>query len=376
MRLFKLHALHSLTLIVAVLLSAASLPLTGASVSAQNTAVLDGKLIYITESNRETSFFDRSDQGLSHLGGILQRLGAEVLPLDWRRDIPNNADLVIIAGPTRRFEAGQVGRLWAYLNNGGSLLVLSDPLIVSEGDNGLETQLNTAIESNRGIFELTWPDLGVRGRDDIVLPNEGNTNSEVLSMSPPSQEEQSRRLAFTTGNVGAGHAVTDSIAQELVFFGARSVQYDSSIQRFRATPLIFAPDSFYGETEYSDYLDTGFAPTFSSGDTTNHTLALAAAAENPTMGTRIVVIGDLDFATNGSGLRTSPPNSSNFEHPENVQFLINAVAWLMNAETASVADLLADQSKPTRTPAPTLSLTPLSFTAEATVTATPVAESP
>ena len=148
------------------------------------------------------------------------------------------------------------------------------------------------------------------------------------------------------------HPINTGIDGSLEFFGARSIEYDASIQSFRATPLIFAPDDTYGETEYEDYLLTGFIPTYSaSADTNRHTLAIAAASENPTTNARVVVLGDLEFAINGGGFETDPPNSATFLYPNNVLFLVNAVAWLVHAEPVDASVLLSGYvTAPARTP--------------------------
>ena len=82
------------------------------------------------------------------------------------------------------------------------------------------------------------------------------------------------------------------------------------------TPLVFSPSTFYGETDYAQYLKDGTFDFNIGLDTTRGPLPLAASFSNDRTSSRIVVIGDREFATNGYGLRTSPPNSAAFVYPE------------------------------------------------------------
>ena len=82
---------------------------------------LEGYTIYFTDSNGEASPFDRSQFGISRLGGLLWQLGAKVETLNMSGAIPEDADLIVIVGPNndlfadaseqkRRFHKAQKGR--------------------------------------------------------------------------------------------------------------------------------------------------------------------------------------------------------------------------------------------------------------------------
>ena len=84
---------------------------------------------------------------------------------------------------------------------------------------------------------------------------------------------------------------------------------------------------------------------YTDNDTTRGPQTLAAASGLPE-GMRVVVIGDREFATNGFGLQTSPPNSPSFVYPGNVEFLLNAVAWLLEAEPVDLTLPEAEAAPP------------------------------
>ena len=71
-------------------------------------------------------------------------------------------------------------------------------------------------------------------------------------------------------------------------------------------------------------------------------------------------VGDREFATNGGGFETSPPYSGAFLYPGNVRFMLNAIAWLLDAEPVA-GEVSFPEPGPTATPTltPTPTPTPL-----------------
>jgi len=153
----------------------------------------------------------------------------------------------------------------------------------------------------------------------------------------------------------------------LAFFTARSLEVDASIQTFVTTPLVFTPSTYYGETGYAQYLTDGTFGFNIGADSTRGPLPVAAAFSNERTSSRMVVIGDREFATNGYGLRTSPPNSAAFVYPNNVHFLLNSVTWLLEKDPVVIAF-------PSPAPTATMTISPSpTFSSTSTATPTPVA---
>ena len=299
----------------------------------QSMPSLEGYHIYFTEAGGEASRFDRTDTGLSRLAGLIELQGADLYTLEWRNGVPPDADLVIIAGPTSDLTADQTAWLWAYLQQGGHVLLLAE----SPGVSGVR-----ALNSRSGLVTLLWDDMGVRPRDDVVVTENGTRFA-----SPPGDQvgrgtptptplppiEQTALLAdFITTNFNATHPILAGIEGGLAFFEARSLEVDEAPSPTQVTALVMSDSGFYGETAFLDYV-TGAPTDYNIGvDTGRSSLVLAAALENSESGTRIVVIGDRDFATNGKGLQTSPPYSASFLYPDNVRFLFNSINWLLGVE--------------------------------------------
>jgi len=322
----------------------------------QDTPRLDGMNIYFTESAKEASRFDRTGAGVSRFAGLLRMLGANLYTLEWRTGFPTDADLIVIAGPVDDLAPEQIARLWSYLNNNGRLLLLADPVVAPV----------RALPANSGLFQLMWSDMGLRARGDVAVIESSQLPAPAEGTEEASPVSTGALVAsFVAGDINADHPITAGIDGPLVLFGARSLEFDASIQSFEVTPLVYTDSGFYGESAFADYLADGGFEFNIGADTTRGPLALAAAFNNSRTNSRMVVIGDREFATNGGAFVTSPPNTASFVYPDNVRFLLNSVTWLL--ETDAV-----DLTFPTPGPTATATITP-----SPTPTATPeVAETP
>jgi hypothetical protein len=353
---WKTLLISAASVILILLVVAMSLPPV-ARVQADNILQgmprLDGFQIYFTEEAGETSRFDRTDSGLSRLAGLLELQGAELYTLEWRTGIPADADLLVIAGPAKDLTSDQTAWLWAYLQQGGRLLLMSEsPLVPGFA----------ALRSSGGLFSLMWSDMGLRARDDVVV-TEGGTRvvvplgdrvgRDTPTPTPLPLEEQPALISeLVTTNLNRQHPILSGLEGQLTFFGARSLEVDEAPRTSQVTSLVTSDSTFYGETEYADYL-SGALPEYNIGrDTTRTALVLAAVVVNIETGMRIVVIGDRDFAMNGMGLQTSPPYSASFLYPDNVRFLLNSAAWLLGVEGP------VEMSFPTPGPTATPTITP------------------
>src|SRR5690606_16653532 len=103
---------------------------------------------------------------------------------------------------------------------------------------------------------------------------------------------------FTTNNINPTNPITAGLEGDLAFFVARSLEIDASIQGFQVTPLIFTDRNYYGETNFPAYLNNGTFNFNIGNDTTQGELPLAAAFSNDSTQTRVILIGDREFATN------------------------------------------------------------------------------
>lgn len=251
--------------------------------------------IWFTSGHGEKALDNEEPGGLSDLKKALtqQDITVETVTLLERAEIPAGVRLIVIAGPTHRFTEPEVGLLHTYLERGGKVLALLDPL----EDTGLEPWL-----AKWGV---------VVGQDIVVDP--------------------ARQLPFVSA---ANLFVTEYTLHPLVekmktlatlFPLARSVRPAQTIpEGVTVSPLALTSAKGWGETQTSV---SQFE--FNEGQDLKGPVSIAVAAERtiaaqgdtPSTKARLVVIGDSDFAIN-----TQLPNVGNRD------FLLGAVYWLTEQE--------------------------------------------
>ena len=111
----------------------------------QDVPDLTGKNVYFSEGFGEASQFDRSDKGISRYASLLHLMGANLFVLDWRQNVPENVDLIVIPGPTKDLSPEAIARLWVYVEKGGHILLFADAL----DDKGNPSQ---ALKAEKGLF--------------------------------------------------------------------------------------------------------------------------------------------------------------------------------------------------------------------------------
>ena len=369
MRLRVLIFVVSVSVILLIALTLRPQESVGAAPLLQSLPSLEGINIYFTEANEEASRFNQLETGLSRFAGLLRRQGASLYTLEWRTRFPTDADLIVVAGPLTDFTPDQTARLWAYINNGGRLLLLTNP--------PAETTRGAAWTSTSGLFSLMWSDFSARARNDVVLTEALETTVEPESTEEPGTSAVTPVTRFAVSDLNAEHPVTAPLAEPVMFFTPRSIEFDASPRDYTVTVLASTDSSFYGENQYGAFLETGaidynIGSAEAGGDTARGQLTLAVALESPTTGMRIVFVGDREVATNGAGFNTSPVGSASFLHPTNVRFMMNAVAWLVDAEIIEYTfPTPGPSATPSITPSPTLTPSP---TPDVTSTPTPTPE--
>lgn len=236
------------------------------------------------------------------LAGLVDVLGQDNFELEeWSLRgadaVPEDADLVVIAGPTSSFFPSELEVLDAFLADGGRLLVMLDPVLAAGGEEGL---LETGLES--------WlAGYGVEVGDDLAL--EADRSKLVLGYGPET---------FVVDDY-TSHPVVGSLGEReipLILSVARSVGAGTAPEGARALELFRTSGDAWGETDL-----TSTAEPVPGGDDPLGPLALAVvveadngtddqvggeaaeaeapgdatdAAERP--GLRLAVIGDSDVA--------------------------------------------------------------------------------
>lgn len=269
------------------------------------------KLVYLMIGHNERPFEGEGAEGnggFAFAAEALRNENYQVKPLllAAQGGVPEDADVVVAAGPTRPFHESEHRALQRYLEEGGALLVLLDPRA--------QTDLYAQV--------ARW---GVAVGDDVVVDRVQGLFGQPTT---PFAAQY------------ADHPITAELQDAVLFHTARSVQPAAEDGAFswivRTSEQSWAERDFdrlieTGEAEYDDADLAGPVPVAVAG---TPVLGDGAAAEGQggedggdgAAEARLVVVGDSDFATNQL-----------IREFRNRDFLVNAVNWLLgDVEAISV----------------------------------------
>jgi ABC-type uncharacterized transport system involved in gliding motility auxiliary subunit len=285
--------------------------------------------ILFTAGHGELQLDDFSSRGLSALRDLLGKDNFEMeeWPLLGQAAVPEDADLVVIAGPTSTFVEPELALLRSHLDGGGRLLVMLDPILGEEG------MVETGLE---GLLA----DFGVALGDDIVV-------------DPANPLPFFGAETIFIGSYG-DHVITRPLDQAqlpvIVPLG-RSVSADqtsgleiielmrTSTEGWGETDLVNLDRVELGDADLGGPVSLGVAVEHAADEAAADALepdpaepavdgevaeAVAeeepeAASEGPKM--RLVVLGDSDLASNGQ-MQGAP----------NATFMANTMNWLVERE--------------------------------------------
>lgn len=290
--------------------------------------------IYYTKGHGERNFEDFERPGLGGLASAIKRANYKVLPLDLlkKKQVPEDCDLLFIAGPTKSFSTEETNYIRDYLGTtarlvdekgelkDGKLLVMLEPALGSNTTSGLKALLG---------------EYGIMVRDDTVVYNK--VNLPLFGMQTVSE-------IYVSDKKYPDHEITqDMRSLTTLFFGSCVVSAAplTDSMAFGAKPLAEAPDSSWGETE----VGVQKKPKYNQDVDVSAPITLAVASElrdapkNPQAdlhtpphasklyenmgkkGARVVVFGDVDFAANAFA-----------NNPGNRDLVLNSISWLARKE--------------------------------------------
>ncbi|MEM7757751.1 MAG: Gldg family protein [Cyanobacteria bacterium P01_A01_bin.40] len=243
--------------------------------------------IYFLQGHGEASL-DLVEGGLAQATKNLEDKGNNVQTLNLASQgaIPDDADLIVIAGATRKLLVAEVTILQQYLQAGGNLLLL----LVPNTDIGI-----TPITQNWGI-EL-----------DQRLIVDGSGSGSVMGFGP----------AVAIINNYGEHPITASFRNGISLFPEVrpiKVQAKTSIT---SVPLAISNRQTWAESNLRDEQISFDAAQDIPGPLD---VAIALSREQP-QPSRIVVFGSATFATNGW-----------FEQQLNGDLVLNSISWLVGED--------------------------------------------
>lgn len=242
------------------------------------------KTLYFTSGHGEGSITADTQYDYNKLSIKLENLGYKVrdIFLPQLRNVPEDCSALIILSPKTAFMPQEIAKIQDYLNRGGSLLVMVDPLSNSE--------LNPLIEQ-----------YGMKLTDNVVIDRASNLGDPFIPLI----------------NRYGAHMITQSskgTIPQTFYNEARSIQIlNTSDNNIDVKPLVATSIQYsYGERNIKLYKEQNKAK-FDKDEDIPGPLYIAAAAiksiqnakssdmlnnNNPSKAAKVVVFGDSDFACN------------------------------------------------------------------------------
>ncbi len=251
------------------------------------------RVIYFLTGHGEHDINGTDDKGMSSVKQALQNKNytVNVLNLRSQGSVPKDAKAIVIAGPVQPLYPEEVTVLQKYLDGGGSLVVMEDPLPLTSFGNTPDPLADLLKK---------W---GITLDNDIII--DPNANPALYAIADPQSYGQS--------------PITTKLQGVLtVFPDARSIQEKSPSSDITLTPLAVTAQGAWGETNF-DSLKNNSVSYDQKSDVAGP-VKLAVSGENSKTKARLVVFGDSQFAIDALYQRG------------NGDILINAIDWAANQQ--------------------------------------------
>ena len=264
------------------------------------------RAVYFLQDEGEYDPNGTSDNSISRVRDALEDKNYAVKTLKLAVDmmVPEDAKIIVIAGPKLPLPQDSVDLLDGFLQNGGALIILEGPMIDSSGafmDDPLV-----------GYLENTW---GIKLGNNVVVTQEANQPTMMAK----------------AGAYG-DHLITQKMgAYTPAFPVARSVQVSTSLSELSQKEIVFTTPNYQNCFPSCSWATSDIAglvawannvqpsPPQSANDLLG-LIPIAVAAENTSSTARVVVFGSSDFASNA------------YRTPGNQDLLLNAIDWSAKQE--------------------------------------------
>jgi len=235
------------------------------------------------------------DQAYSQVKRTLENKNYKVEKLNLlaTKEIPEDARVIVIGGPIKPLTEGEIEQIADYLSNGGGLVVMAEPLLVTEFG-----------EAEDPLAAYLISDWGITLGKDIVV------------------DLSTEQIFVAWANEYANHPITQKMLGMGSFFPTvRSVQAESPAQGSTAIELIFTADQTWAETDLAGLEAQNQEISADEGSELIGQVPLAVVSEKAADEQRLVVFGDAEFAMD-----------VNFSSFGNGDLLINAIDWAAGQE--------------------------------------------
>jgi ABC-type uncharacterized transport system involved in gliding motility auxiliary subunit len=254
------------------------------------------RAVYFLTGHGEHDPDGAGNEAYASLRLVLESKNYQVHKLNLISDkiIPADARVVVVAGPMQPVSSEEVALLKSFVDNGGALIVMEDPIPTTEfGD------------KPDPLADYLQTDWGIKIGQDIVVD--------------PSLQQGFVAVAAAYAN----HPITEKLKNLAALLPtARSVQTIGELADVTQTELVLTSDQAWGETDMSGLQSGGQVQVNpDAGVDLLGPVPLVVVAEKTSGSGRVAVFGDADFAAD-----------VNFTQYANGDLLVNTVDWSAGQE--------------------------------------------
>ncbi len=249
------------------------------------------RVIYFLTGHGEPDINGTDPTALSRARSTLESKNYTVKTLNLAAEnkIPADAKAIIVAGPTNPLLDQEVALLKAYMDKGGSLIVLEDPTPF--------TKFGTNPDPLADYLKTAW---GITLENDVVI--------DLTSQQP---------LNAISASYSSTAPITQNTTAITIMPQARSLTISKTPPaNITDTPLITTAQNSWGETDLAS-LQSNQQISFDQGKDIAGPLTIAASGQDTTTSAHLVVFGNSIFATD-----------KGFDAYANGDIFINSVDWV------------------------------------------------
>jgi hypothetical protein len=275
----------------------------------------DQAKLCFTQGHGEWVFDEHGGKALGHVKDELTQDGykVEAIRTVGLSRIPGTCDAVLVVGPENAFLENEAALLERYLNGGGKLMLLLDPLVD-------ETRFRET-----GLEGLSAK-LGIKLSKDIVIEydTQSLTSDVVFLATEVTNHDAVKHLAIPTGPGADASAGTR--AYPIAFSIARTLlpRKDADVV---SEDLVKTSENAWGEVDLKTFGASDTPPIKDQYDTAGPAVIAMASSlpneKNDRDGGRLVVVGDADFLQEDFFLNAGLHNRD---------FLSGILGWLTERE--------------------------------------------
>ena len=259
----------------------------------------NSSVVYFLTGHGEHDIEQSGDTSMTRAKETLENKNYAVKSLNLLVDnqIPEDAGVIVIAGPIKPVSEEETKLLKSFLDKGGSLVVMEDP-----------TTLTQFGDASDPLAEMLSKDWGISYNDDVVI-DLNNTQPTIAAAA----------------SYDSSHPITRNMNGLVTFFPfTKSVNVAGTLEGVTLTPLVQTNERSWGETDFSSLTQGGQVGL--DENEIPGPLTLTVAGENTSTKGRVVVFGT-------SALAIDP----NFDAYGNGDMFVNSIDW--SAEQEDLANI-------------------------------------